>query len=122
MLFLKERKRRERDGTKGSKRFLCMHGADLRWLVVFKRCQLNYGWSVIEEELHISISSQKRIVECYETTGQVFRRSAKKRGRPRALNAVQAEELIKRVLDSPKVNGSRKPEPCRNNLPLSQLE
>ena len=52
-----------------------MHGADLRWLVVFKRCRLTYPWKVIEEELHIPISSQKRIVACYEMTGQVFRRS-----------------------------------------------
>ena len=89
-------------GTDGKKES-SMHGADLRWLVVFKRCRLTYPWKVIEEELHIPISSQKRIVACYEMTGQVFRRSVKKRGRPRALGTVQTLELIKRVLDSPKV-------------------
>ena len=41
-------------GTDGKKES-SMHGADLRWLVVFKRCLLTYDWKVIEEELHIPI-------------------------------------------------------------------
>ena len=48
-----------------------MHGTELRWLVVFKRCHLNHDWLIIKEDLHISLSTLKRIVECYEKTGAV---------------------------------------------------
>ena len=81
-----------------------MHGTELRWLVVFKRCHLNHDWLIIKEDLHISLSTLKRIVECYEKTGAVSYPSWMKRGRPRSLNSEQTIELVKRVLDAPSVS------------------
>ena len=88
----------------GARKASRMHGTELRWLVVFKRCHLNHDWLIIKEDLHISLSTLKRIVECYEKTGAVSYPSWMKRGRPRSLNSEQTMELVKRVLDAPSVS------------------
>jgi transposase len=78
-----------------------MHAIELRWLVVFKRCQLNLPWDEIEEHLGIPVSTQKKIVACYEETNAVRRQTSS--GRPRTLSTAETMALIKRVLDSPMV-------------------
>lgn len=75
------------------------YGAQIRWLVIYKRFFLDESPARIEQALHVSLGFQKMIIRRFLETGDVM--PTNRGGAPRTLQAEHERAILHAVLDSP---------------------